>query len=71
VYLADGRGLKVKHPEFMAISPGARIIHVVGDDGGIESVDLLMVVSLERAVQKRKPPSNGNGRHQVIPTSRY
>lgn len=60
---ADGRKLRVKHPEFMMQIPGGRIVYVATPDGDVESVDLLMVVSLERPARKRKPPSNGNERH--------
>ncbi len=63
MHLADGRKLRVKHPEFMMQIPGGRIVYVATPEGDVESVDLLMVVSLERAGTKRKPPSNGNGRH--------
>jgi hypothetical protein len=53
--LADGRTLAVDHPEFLAQSPSGRTIAVGHEDGVLENVDLLLVVSL-------KPRSNGRKR---------
>ena len=54
IHLADGRVLPVEHPEFLAQSPSGRTIGVGHDDGTIETVDLLQVVSLEP-----HPPASG------------
>jgi hypothetical protein len=53
IHLADGRTLAVEHPEFLAQSPTGRTIGVGRPDGTIETVDLLLVVSL-----KARPPSS-------------
>jgi hypothetical protein len=55
IYLADGRVLPVPHPEFLAIVPPGRTVGVAGDDGAIETIDLLLVTGL-------KPRSNGHAR---------
>jgi hypothetical protein len=55
IHLADSRTLPVVHPENLAFSGAGRCIGVGRQDGVIEIVDLLMVVSLE-------PRSNGSGR---------
>ncbi len=52
IYLADSRVLTVRHPEHLAMSQSGRTIAVARDDGTIETVDLLLVVSL-------KPHPNG------------
>jgi hypothetical protein len=44
--LADGRSLRVPHPEFIAFNPKGRIAIVVDEQDGAEHVDLLLVVSL-------------------------
>ena len=56
IHLADGRALPVLSPEFLAIAPPGRTIGVAGEDGTIESVDLLLVTSLKprRTGQRRK-----------------
>jgi hypothetical protein len=54
IHLVDGRTLPVDHPEFLAQSPSGRTIAVGRDDGTIETVDLLLVVSL-----KPRPPASG------------
>ena len=52
LHLADSRTLTVEHPEQLAISPTGRMIHVAHTDDTVESVDLLLVVSV-------RPRSNG------------
>jgi len=54
IHLVDGRTLTVHHPEFLAQSQTGRTIAVGRDDGTIETVDLLLVVSL-----KPHPPASG------------
>ena len=51
--LADGRAFRMNHPEFMMLSPGARIVHLALEQGGVESIDLLLVVSIELHPVKR------------------
>jgi hypothetical protein len=52
LHLADSRSLSVDHPEQLAISRSGRTIGVARPDDTIETIDLLLVVSL-------KPKSNG------------
>jgi hypothetical protein len=52
VHLADSRTLTVEHPAQLAISPTGRTFHVAHADDTVETVDLLLVVSL-------KPRGNG------------
>ncbi len=47
LHLADGRSLKVEHPEALLQSASGRTIVVARPDDVIEVLDLLMVVSLE------------------------
>jgi hypothetical protein len=65
IHLADGRVLPVEHPEFLAQSPSGRTIGVGHDDGTIETVDLLLVVSLKPRPQP--PPRRGRSRGQTAP----
>lgn len=55
INLADSRTLTVEHPEQLAISKSGRTIAVARPDDTIETVDLLLVVSL-------KPRPNGSTR---------
>ncbi len=62
--LADGRSLRVKHPEILAHHPGARTISVATSESAIELIDLLLVVSLQVGDSKpngRKQGGNGRG----------
>jgi hypothetical protein len=47
INLADSRTLTVKHPEQLAISPSGRTIHIAHPDDTVETIDLLLVVSLK------------------------
>lgn len=47
IHLADGRSLKVSHPEALAIIPPGRTIVVATGEESYEVVDLLLVASLE------------------------
>jgi len=55
IFLADSRMLTVEHPDQLAISRSGRTIAVARRDDTIESIDLLLVVSL-------KPRPNGSRR---------
>jgi hypothetical protein len=55
LHLADSRTIAVAHPEQLAISPSGRTVHVAHADDTIETIDLLLVVSL-------KPRPNGAAR---------
>jgi len=47
IHLADGRSLDVKHPDFLARSPGGRTATVYTSEEASEVIDLLLVTSLE------------------------
>ncbi len=47
MHLADGRKVRVAHPEFMAVSPAGRSAVVYDKTGGFEVIDLLLVTSIE------------------------
>lgn len=55
IITADSRSLTVEHPEQLALSDIGRTIAVARPDGTIETVDMLLVVSL-------KPRTNGVSR---------
>ncbi len=55
IHMADGRGIRVDHPEFMALSPAGRSALVYAKDGGFEVIDLLLITGLE--VKNGKSPS--------------
>jgi hypothetical protein len=60
ISLADGRTLSIDHPEFLAQTPPGRTFGVGHADGTIETVDLLLVVSLK----PRPPASERRGRQR-------
>lgn len=48
IFLADGRTLDVPHPEFLYIPPKTdRSVFVSDDAGLVETVDVLLIVSLK------------------------
>ena len=57
VHLADGRAIAVEHPENLAFAGAGRCIGIARADGVIETVDLLLVTSLE-------PHANGSARRR-------
>jgi hypothetical protein len=44
--LADGRVISVAHPDFVGVSGDDHIISVEDDSGGVEIIDLALVISL-------------------------
>lgn len=46
IHLADGRSLRVPHPELLAYSPGNRMAVLVGPKEIFEHIDLLLVTSI-------------------------
>lgn len=57
IHLADGRTLTVEHPELIARSASGRTIAVARPDDVIETIDLLLVVSIN-------PTPNGSSRRR-------
>jgi hypothetical protein len=47
IHLADGRQVRVEHPELMALSPTGRSAVVYGKDGAFEIIDVMLVTSLQ------------------------
>ena len=60
IHMADGRGIRVDHPEFMALSPVGRSAVVFDKDGGFEIIDVLLVTGLE--VKNGKSPAKRKGK---------
>jgi hypothetical protein len=51
IRLSDGRATKVRHPEFIALSP--TLVVVIGEDGyGASHIDPFLIVSLDYEGQK-------------------
>jgi len=55
IFIADGRKIRVEHPELLAISPSGRTLAVYDNSDAAEIVDLLLVTSLKRANGKHPP----------------
>ncbi len=49
--LADGRALAVPHPDFISVREEDELVWLYGSVEGVESVDLLLVVSLRFPMQ--------------------
>jgi len=47
IHMADGRRIRVGHPEFMATAPAARTVVVYQTSGSFDIIDLLLVTALE------------------------
>ena len=58
MFLADGRTVRVSHPENLSFSGPGRICIVHDETGTPEIIDLLLVVSLKPA--KANNPRRGN-----------
>ncbi len=55
--MADGKRIRVNHPEIMAISPSGRTIVVTLAEDNFHYIDLLMVVRIEVSNGARKRSS--------------
>ena len=54
LHLTDDRTLEVRHPEFAYVPPrNERTIYVTDEDGDVEVVDALMIVSLKPLKARR------------------
>ena len=47
IHLADGRGISVRHPDFILPAPSGRTIIVYQPDDSFNIIDLLLVTDLE------------------------
>jgi hypothetical protein len=45
--LADGRSLKILHPDFLFITPAGRTVIVAHEDDSFSIIDLLLVTEIE------------------------
>ena len=62
IRLADGRSLRIPHPDFVAVGP--RRIVVVGEDDSWSIIEPLLIVSLEGEAS-RSSLSSGQGSSQT------
>ena len=56
VLCADGNKYEVWHPEYMGQSPSGRLIMIGLDDDSTVTIDLLLVVGIQKGIKR------GNGR---------
>jgi hypothetical protein len=56
--LADGRSIEIRRPECMAMNK--RVVVVIDDESFTQTIEQLLIVSLE---ELRRPPKGGNGAH--------
>ncbi|MEX0777804.1 MAG: hypothetical protein WD042_19045 [Phycisphaeraceae bacterium] len=47
IRLADGRGIAVRHSEFMTVSPQGRTAVVFQPDGSMNIIDVMLVTDVE------------------------
>lgn len=57
--LADGRELRVPHPDFVALSP--RQVVVINSDESLTRIEPLLIVSLEEPAGGMQTEGNGQG----------
>jgi len=57
MHLADGRDIRVGHPEMMAV--GGRTAHVVNRDESFNIIDLLLITDLEVQANSRRKARAG------------
>jgi hypothetical protein len=53
IRLADGRAIRVQHPEFVARSPSGRTAVVFQPDDSMTVLDVFLAVSLDRVTPRR------------------
>ena len=51
ILLADGRAIKIEHPDFISVSEEEQLVIVYELPEGIEIIDLLLVISLRSAAK--------------------
>jgi hypothetical protein len=58
IHLADGRGIEVRHRDFIAAAPSGRTVTVYQPDDSLNVIDLLLVTDLEvKATNGRRKKS--------------
>ena len=65
LHTADGKSFRVKHPEFVALSPRGLSVAVYGDDDAADILDMRLIASLEigksrQKAEKSAKTSNGD-----------
>jgi hypothetical protein len=58
VHMANGKSVRVPHPDFMSLSPTGRILIVYRANDSFEVIDTLLVTSIETL------PKNGSARRR-------
>jgi hypothetical protein len=53
ILTADGKQFDVWHPEFMAQTPSGRFISIALPDDSIATLDLLLVVGIQRNIKRK------------------
>jgi len=64
IHLADGRGLRVDHRDFIMTVPGGRTVVIAQPDDTVNIVDLLLVTDLEIKAAAKNGPA---GRRKTSP----
>jgi hypothetical protein len=59
IHMANGRSVDVDHPRFMMFSRTGRVAYVSTPGDGMESIDLLLISSLEQITKKTAKGRNG------------
>jgi hypothetical protein len=59
IHMADGRSVDVDHPEYMSFSRRGRVAYVSTPGEGLESIDLLLIASLEKITRRSHRRRNG------------
>jgi hypothetical protein len=57
IHLADGRDCRIRHRDYLSISPNGRTVIVYGDGDAFSILDLLLVTEL--AVEATPSPRDG------------
>ena len=52
--LADGKVVKVAHPDYIAFGPKGRTVVVYGPDDSFRVLDVILITALERGVRSLK-----------------
>jgi hypothetical protein len=60
IHLADGRNVRVVHPDFLTRSPSGRSVIVYQPDESFNVIDLLLVTDLEVKANGHRPRRGRN-----------
>lgn len=62
VLTADGKKYDVWHPEYLGQSPSGRLIMIGLDDDSTVTLDLLLVVGIQKGIKRARANSKRSGR---------